>query len=166
MRRLALILALAVTFAAACGDSGDTAVSAPTTAPPPATTPSDGTTTTTAPAVTTVAPTTATPAPPAVVELLDVETVALGAVPTGQRRPVLSWAPVAGAARYALVVRAGGGAPYWAWTGTDTTIRLGGSGDGESVQLALLHEPMTWRVSAFDASGRLLAISDVGTLRP
>jgi ABC-type Fe3+-hydroxamate transport system substrate-binding protein len=163
VRRLALLLALAVAFAAACGDSGDTAVS--TTGAAPATVSSDSTTTTTGPAVSTVAPTTVA-ASPAVAELLDIESVGLGAVPTGQRRPVLSWTPVAGAARYALVVRAGGDAPYWAWTGTETTIRLGGSGDGENVQLAQLHEAMTWRVSAFDASGRLLAISDVGALRP
>lgn len=84
----------------------------------------------------------------------------------GGPHPALEWEPVNGAATYWLVVRDGSGEVYWAWTGVDTRVRIGGGDRPELNQTAALYEPMTWVVAAVDESGSLLAFSDVGTVAP
>ncbi|MCP4964264.1 MAG: hypothetical protein GY926_03415 [bacterium] len=80
--------------------------------------------------------------------------------------PTLSWQPADGAASYWLTIRDADARPYWAWTGTETSVRFGGGDSPETNQTAVLHETMTWRVAAFDANGGLVAISDSASVSP
>ncbi len=80
--------------------------------------------------------------------------------------PTLSWQPVDGAASYWLVLRDDDDRPYWAWTGSDTTVRVGGGDRSETNQTAALHGEMTWRVAAFDTDHDLIALSDTARLSP
>ncbi|MFT7607766.1 MAG: hypothetical protein ACI9MX_000822 [Candidatus Aldehydirespiratoraceae bacterium] len=80
-------------------------------------------------------------------------------------RPLLSWAPVAEAQRYTLVVLGLNGDPYWAWSGVDTSVAMGGITDPDVVG-PWVHEPMTWTVAAIDATGLAIALSDPGALTP
>jgi hypothetical protein len=73
--------------------------------------------------------------------------------------PLMSWQPVDGATSYWLVVRDADERPYWAWTGNDTRVRVGGGDNPDTNQTAVVHEAMTWSVAAFDGQGRLIAIS-------
>lgn len=80
--------------------------------------------------------------------------------------PTLSWSPVDGAMSYWLVLRDADGRPYWAWTGNDTSVRVGGGDSSEPNQTATLHEEMTWSVAAFDEEENLIALSDAASLTP
>lgn len=79
--------------------------------------------------------------------------------------PVLAWDAVEGAVLYRLVVRDADGRPYWAWSGSDSSVAVGGSAEPTAVG-ARVFTDMTWQVSAHDASGLPIAVSDVGTLSP
>lgn len=80
-------------------------------------------------------------------------------------RPLLKWAPVDGASRYTLFVLGADGSPYWAWSGSETAVHLGGFDDPDAVG-PWVHESMTWTVAAADAAGNPIAISQVGALTP
>lgn len=80
--------------------------------------------------------------------------------------PTLSWQPIEGAASYWLVLRDADDRPFWAWTGTGTTIRVGGGDSPDTNQTAALHEEMTWSVAAFDGEGNLVALSDPASVAP
>lgn len=165
-RRLTIALVLLVALAA-CGGGDEAspaasevtttaaATTSPTTQAPPTTAATDGSTTTTA--------------LPTLTELRDDLGIAvLGLGPTTETgsHPTLSWQAADGAATYWLVVRDGAGRPYWAWTGSDTSVRIGGGDTPDTNQTAALHEPMTWSVAAFDAAGELIALSDEATVSP
>ncbi len=79
--------------------------------------------------------------------------------------PTLSWTPVDGAALYRLVVLDPDGRPYWAWSGTETAVPVGGNstptGSG-----ARVFGDMTWQVAALAPDGTPLAMSDRGRLSP
>ena len=57
------------------------------------------------------------------------------------------------------------GDPYWAWSGTETAVHLGGSATPTAVGAWVFGE-MTWQVSAYDADGAPLAISERRRLSP
>lgn len=80
--------------------------------------------------------------------------------------PTLSWNSFGGAVSYWLVLRDAGGRPYWAWTGTDTSVRVGGGDSADTNQTAALRAEMTWSVAAFDKEGNLSALSDTALLAP
>ena len=84
----------------------------------------------------------------------------------GGSHPTLSWQPVDGADSYWVVLLDGDGAPYWAWIGAETSVRVGGGDSADENQTATLHEAMTLTVTAFDAEGELLAISTSTPLAP
>lgn len=84
----------------------------------------------------------------------------------GGSHPTLSWQPVDGAATYWLVLLDRSGNAHWAWTGSDTAVRVGGGDRAEENQTAAVFEPMTWTVSAFADDGSLLAISASSTVAP
>ena len=127
-----------------------------------------GTSPTTQAPVDTVAPTTidaSTTIPPTTapadqlqqlpgVALIDV--AATGSDPT---RPTFTWAAVAGATSYELVVHGADGRPVWAWTGASTSVSLGGVERPADAEGPTLTGPSTVRVYAFDATAHLLAIS-------
>lgn len=123
-----------------------------------------------APSTTTTSTTGAGPAEvPSLLELrgdLDVAVVVLEPTTEGGSHPTLSWQPASGAESYWLVVRGADGRPYWAWTGTSTSVRVGGGDRSDTNQTAALHEAMTWRVAAFDAAGVLIGLSDPASLTP
>lgn len=78
-------------------------------------------------------------------------------------RPLLEWEPVEGAASYTLVVLGSDGTPYWAWSGAEASVHLGGFDDPDAVG-PWVHEPMTWTVAALDGAGQPLALSDPAVL--
>lgn len=82
--------------------------------------------------------------------------------PVGSQ-PEMAWSAVDGAATYRVVVLDGDGAPYWAWSGPETTVFLGGgeSGDGAGPSVGA---GFTWSVTAFDADRAFLASSPIGAL--
>ena len=97
---------------------------------------------------------------------LGIGSVVLQPAEEGGPHPTLQWDPVAGAASYWLVLHDDSGEIYWAWTGAESQVRVGGGDSAELNQTAALYEPMSWAVSAFDGSGNLIALSDVATVSP
>ena len=80
-------------------------------------------------------------------------------------RPLLAWEPVAGAAEYQVVVLGADGEPYWAWSGIETMINVGGNPEPQAIG-AWVHESMTWTVSAHSATGEVLGLSAPSALQP
>lgn len=97
---------------------------------------------------------------------LGIGTVTLEQSTEGGSHPLLEWQPVDGATAYWLILRDSSGRAYWAWSGTETSVRVGGGDRTELNQTAALHEVMTWSVAALDAAGQLLAVSDLTTVSP
>ncbi len=79
--------------------------------------------------------------------------------------PQLAWAEVAGAATYDLIVLDAAGETYWAWSGTESSVHLGGVESPDAVG-AWVFEPLTWIVTARDAEGEPLAMSAKADLTP
>lgn len=79
--------------------------------------------------------------------------------------PELAWAEVAGAATYDLIVLDAAGETYWAWSGTESSVHLGGVESPDAVG-AWVFEPLTWIVTARDAEGEPLAMSAKADLTP
>jgi hypothetical protein len=163
-RRFIAVLAFGLLVTACGGSDEATGTSAPAT--------STAETTTTAGAVPTTRAASATEGVSSSSSLrdmragLEIESIVLGPADEGGPHPTLEWEPVDGAATYWLVLRNASGEVYWAWTGADTQVRVGGGDRPELNQSAALYEPMTWVVAAVDESGSLLAFSDVGTVAP
>ena len=82
----------------------------------------------------------------------------------GGHRPLLEWVPVAGSASYELTFFDQEGFLYWAWTGTETSVYLGGvsAPDGTPGPAAL--EGMSWAVVALDQAGSVIAQSKVRSI--
>lgn len=97
---------------------------------------------------------------------LGIDTITLQSSDEGGPHPTLRWEPVDGAETYWLTLRDGTGGVYWAWSGPDTSVRVGGGTSPELNQTAALHEPMSWSVIAIDESGTLIALSSRGTVSP
>jgi hypothetical protein len=170
--RFAVVLAIAL-LVAACGGSDEptsTSVSPTTPGSTPdtaavTTTAGSGITATTQPMSTTGAGS----SPSSIRDIrgdLGIGSIVLQPADEGGPHPTLAWDPVDGAATYWLVLHDGAGRVYWAWTGAETQVRVGGGDRAELNQTAALHEPMSWSVTAVDASGSLLAFSDVATVSP
>ena len=80
-------------------------------------------------------------------------------------RPLLAWESIDGATLYIVVVLGANGDPYWAWSGTETAINVGGIDEPEALG-AWVHESMTWTVSAQGPEGEVLALSSAAPLEP
>lgn len=80
-------------------------------------------------------------------------------------RPVLSWAPVEDAALYQLTVLDSDSVPYWAWSGTDTSVPLGGMENPDAIG-AWVFEELSWMVVARSSEGDPLGMSRRATLQP
>jgi hypothetical protein len=83
----------------------------------------------------------------------------------GGEKPLFSWKAVSDADRYQLIVFDENGEPYWAWEGMQTQVYMGGSeglpdADSSGPSIAA---GFHWAVVAYDASGQVLASSE---LRP
>lgn len=154
----ALLLTLA-----ACGESTTTPTNASeaTTEANSATTSTQSTVTGSDESSTTTSGTEA----PAVLTLADVfDAIATDATEAGPR-PLLAWTPVDGAAVYQVVVLGADGEPFWAWSGAETSINVGGSDEPMAIG-AWVHEPMTWTVSALGSQGEVLGLSAPAELLP
>jgi hypothetical protein len=83
-------------------------------------------------------------------------------------KPLFEWSPVEGAARYALLVYFPDGEPYWAWTGAETSVYLGGGHEAPPEDAAgpSLVEGMSWAVLAFDGENNLIASSATRPIAP
>jgi len=110
---------------------------------------------------TTVAPSTVPPttAPDAISELPGVSPLEVTVGGTDTTRPTFTWSPPAAAASYQLVVQTADGAPLWAWTGSETSVVLGGAERAADVEGPTLAGPSRVRVYAFDAALTLVAVS-------
>ncbi len=157
--RLVVTVAALLIFAGCSGDSEETvATEAPDTTTAPATTAGATSETTTAEAPATTQAATA-------LTLEDVfPTITTQPTEPGPR-PLLAWDPVDGADIYEVVVLGTDGEPYWAWSGADTAINVGGTDEPLAVG-AWVHETMSWTVSAHAADGAVLALSAPAQLQP
>jgi hypothetical protein len=79
--------------------------------------------------------------------------------------PMLSWAPVDGAVLYRVVVLDPNGDAYWAWSGTETSVPVGGNATPTLVG-ARVYDAMSWQVAAHGADGAPLAMSEPHVLTP
>ena len=87
----------------------------------------------------------------------------------GGRWPELAWASVDGAARYSVTVYASDGRAYWAWSGSDESVLMGGfrtRPDESSNMAPMVRQGMTWDVAAFDSDGELIALSSERPISP
>ena len=80
-------------------------------------------------------------------------------------RPLLAWEAIEGADLYQVVVLGADGEPYWAWSGTETEIHVGGNPEPQALG-AWVHESMTWTVSAHGPEGQVLGLSSPAGLEP
>ena len=150
------------TTSAATSTIAPVARTEPTTPPTePTNPPTEPTTTTRAttssvPTTTTTPPTIAAPLIAGIAPTIEPITAPAG----GGIRPLLEWTPVEGAAHYTVIVYAPDGTPYWTWTGTETSVHVGGepvlddARPGPSVTAG-----MTWGVAGLDANLNLVALS-------
>lgn len=166
---LAVALFVAMTACSGGGEEPSAAEDQSTTTAAPTTT---GQTETTGPETSTEAPTSTTEDPTVVSDLgelrddLGVEVLVLEPTSETGSHPTLRWQSADGAVSYWLVLQDAAGRPYWAWTGSETSVRVGGGDSADANQTAVLHEPMTWRVAAFDSDGNLVALSDTADVAP
>ncbi len=79
-------------------------------------------------------------------------------------RPLLEWVSVPGAGSYEVTFFDEDGFLYWAWTGNETSVYLGGvaAPDGTPGPAAL--EGMSWAVVALDDTGAVIAQSRVRSI--
>ena len=194
MRATVVIVAIGVMMISGCSGSGDDAVTStdpatPTTgaigsgttsattdatAPPttvstsaPTGTPTSSITEVSAAAnPTTSAPSTVPTTVPAPAPVFDLGAVIEPTTPaTGNpARPMLRWDPVDGAEQYTVVVTDSTGATWWAWSGPDTAVVLGGVADGRDGPTAGVG--VTWIVLAHDGAGVMVAAGERRPLEP
>lgn len=170
MRKFAWITAMVMLLAACSSDSSDEGSS--TTSPPSTTAPAgdEAIATTTAPATTSAPATTAalTPATPFDgTSILYADSAPLSVTVTGTNRPQISWEAVAGADRYSLVILTDGGESVWAWSGTDTSVVVGGAGEVDRPGLGARVPTPSWGlVIASDPDGAVLAVSQPTAVGP
>ncbi|MCU1395884.1 MAG: hypothetical protein JWM34_4312 [Ilumatobacteraceae bacterium] len=131
----------------------------PSTTDPTSTTIDTTTPSTDAPTTTTSTTTPTTVPPDALQQLPGLATLAVTAAGDDPTRPTFSWAAVAGAAGYELVVQGADGTPVWAWTGADTSIVLGGADHTGDVEGPTLAGPSRVRVYALAGDQSLVAVS-------
>ena len=83
-------------------------------------------------------------------------------------KPLLSWEPLPGAAEYQVSVYTSEQVPYWAWSGSGSSVYLGGGDTPPPEESAgpTLSLGMWWAVLAFDADGRLSGSSALGPISP
>lgn len=170
-------LAAALVLASCGGSSDSTSSSPPVTADDPAVASTEPSATevpdTTAAPPSTAEPTTTSTGPSTPpTELADLDAIATITVTTptsgNGERPLLSWDPVESAAGYALTLIRSDGQAYWAWTGTEPQVWLGGSATPPPTDASgpVLAEPMTMRVVAVDADGAIFAASQPTEITP
>ncbi len=83
-------------------------------------------------------------------------------------KPLFEWAAVEGAARYSLILQFTDGQPYWAWSGSQTSVYLGGTHSPPAAEAAgpALQPGMAWAVLAFDAQQNIIAASQLQAISP
>jgi hypothetical protein len=167
MRLSRFLAATAATalIATGCGDGDggatvNTVAASTTSTPGAATVPPTGTVETT-----TTTTTTTTAAVPVIAGLAPIEQRTPNS--GGGSRPLLSWAPVDGAAVYVVMVYDADRSPYWSAVTTATEVYVGGpvqiptGNDGPRIGAGY-----TWSVYAEDAGGLLIAASPQRDLSP
>lgn len=147
--------------APAGADSGSPATTAPLTDD------ADGTANPTTVPTTTAPATVPTTAPTPLVDGVEATIELLAPVSGSGPRPLLEWAAADGAAMYTVAVYAPDGAPYWTWTGPETSVHVGGNpqlADGEPGPS--VSDEMSWAVMAFDADMVPVAVSNRRPIAP
>lgn len=87
-------------------------------------------------------------------------TVTGGAVEPGDRvRPWLVWDAVPDAVAYTVLVFDGEGRPWWAWSGPETTVVVGGVDADSEIGGPAPGPGVTWVVFANGPAGEILASS-------
>lgn len=77
----------------------------------------------------------------------------------GGDRPVLAWEAFDGAADYVVAVHDADDQPYWAWTTSDTEVRIGLTERPDTAPGPRVAEGTTWVVIARDVDGIPIASS-------
>ena len=158
---IAAITVVALLLTGCSGDSAETVATDPPAATTEAPTTGDGS----APETTATEAPTTTQAAAVALTLEDVFPPITTQPTEPGPRPLLAWDAVAGADIYEVVVLGADGQPYWAWSGADTAINVGGTDEPLAVG-AWVHEEMSWTVSAHGATGEVLALSAPAQLQP
>lgn len=110
--------------------------------------------------------------PSAAEQLADMDGLATIAVATptsgNGEFPLLAWTPVDGVDLYALTLTTSGGQSYWAWSGHETEIYLGGLNEPPPPDSGgpYLFEPMELLVVGLDDVGNVVAASAPTTIAP
>lgn len=83
-------------------------------------------------------------------------------------KPHFEWSAIEGALQYTLFLQFTDGQPYWSWTGSGTSIYLGGSDSPPPEDAAgpVLLDGMSWAVIALDAEGNVIASSNLQQISP
>lgn len=87
----------------------------------------------------------------------------------GGEFPLFTWEPVPGADRYQLVVFDETGEPYWAWEGAQIKVYMGGAAESQPPADSsgpVVSMGYTWAVVAYNASGQVLASSELRPISP
>lgn len=82
--------------------------------------------------------------------------------------PLLAWESVEGVELYALTLTASDGQSYWAWSGPETEVYLGGLAEQPAPESSgpYLFEPMTLLVVGLGADGDVVASSEANVIAP
>ena len=96
------------------------------------------------------------------------QVILLTDVQGGGEFPLFAWEPVSGAERYQLVVFDEAGEPYWAWEGAQTQVYMGGAESQPPADSSgpVISAGYTWAVVSYDASGQVLASSELRPISP
>ncbi len=83
-------------------------------------------------------------------------------------KPLLAWEPVDGAVDYVVILQTADGNGYWAWTGADNQVWLGGSETepAPDTEGPILFEPMLLSVYASSADGTAVGASETIEIAP
>jgi hypothetical protein len=93
--------------------------------------------------------------------------VLLTPISGGGTRPLLEWEPIPDADHYGAYVYAPDGSIYWAWTGRQTSVHVGGEPQlREGAAGPSVVDGMSWAVIAYDAELLPMAVSELRPISP
>lgn len=84
----------------------------------------------------------------------------------GGPRPLLMWEPVAAATSYTVVLYDAAEDAWWSWSGTETSIVVGGVSTDIEIGGPRADTDARWSVMAFDDTGNLVGTSPKRSLEP
>lgn len=84
----------------------------------------------------------------------------------GGDRPLLTWEPVDNAVHYDVVLRDAADVPYWAWRTAESELLVGWIESDPTAPGPRVVEGASWTVTALDAAGAVIAVSQARPISP